>query len=255
MLSSPAPVSADPAAAGLAESSGQLNAAESSTTLTQASYRSVQDKVSGRINTKKTASDSSASGSSSSSSSVQGFTYYSSRGSTCYASGSILGAVLADVTSEEDRSSSGSRSSSGRAGPGSTCDVDVHSVQADIDRVRSVLELYKAASEGGIDPIEVAKHEGTFATVFRLELAKMQTAGIRGPCSSQCPCADYASTMRQLVSACSKAVSTAGASVDNRSIVQDCIYRGLPAMDAQLLDPAAGHRLEAVQQALHVFRE
>jgi hypothetical protein len=139
-----------------------------------------------------------------------------------YASGSILRAVLADVTSEEDRRSSGSRSSSGRAGPGSTRDVGVHSVQADIDRVRSVLELYKAASEGGIDPIEVAKHEGTFATVFRLELAKMQTAGIRGPC--QCPCADYASTMRQLVSACSKAVGEEGVDCDERSIVQDCIY-------------------------------
>jgi hypothetical protein len=61
--------------------------------------------------------------------------------------------------------------------------------------------------------------------------------------------------MRQLVRACSKAVSAAGATSSEGSSYQETVFSVLHAMAAQLLDPAAGHRLGAVQDALLVFRE
>jgi hypothetical protein len=61
--------------------------------------------------------------------------------------------------------------------------------------------------------------------------------------------------MQQLVRACSKAVSAAGAASSEHSKFQDAVLKGLPAMAAQLLNSAAGHRLNAVEDVLLVFRE
>jgi hypothetical protein len=122
-----------------------------------------------------------------------------------------------------------------------------------IDSARSVLEAYNDRSEAGKERT-VQEHAG-FAGLLRSQLGKMQMAGIRGACSRQCLCADYSSTMWQLVSACSKAAYAAGADGEEKSRIQGLIFRGLPAMAAQLLDPASGHRLDAVQDALQVFRQ
>lgn len=125
-------------------------------------------------------------------------------------------------------------------------------VQEVVDRARSVIGAYKAMEAGNLLSQE---DDAGVATMLRVQLGIMLMAGIRGPCSSQCLCVDYASTMRQLVSACSKAVSAEGASSNDHSIIQEATFRGLPAMAAQLLDPTAGHRLEAVQEALLALRE
>lgn len=75
--------------------------------------------------------------------------------------------------------------------------------------------------------------------------------------------------MQQLVRACSKAVRAVGAASNEQSAAggaasrfqeaasrfQEAILKGLPAMAGQLLNSAAGHRLNAAQDVLLVFRE
>jgi hypothetical protein len=60
--------------------------------------------------------------------------------------------------------------------------------------------------------------------------------------------------MQQLVRACSKAVRAVAAASNEQSRFQEAILKGLPAMAGQLLNSAAGHRLNAAQDALLVFR-
>jgi hypothetical protein len=108
-----------------------------------------------------------------------------------------------------------------------------------VDSARSVLEMYKHRIEEGKDVAGILN-------VLRMHLASLLTAGIPGPCSSQCSCAGIVT--------CSTAVVAAG-DKDKLNSVREAVVRGLPAMAAQLLDPAAGHRLDAVRDALQVFRE
>jgi hypothetical protein len=144
-------------------------------------------------------------------------------------------------TSSRRGSSSGSSSSSELA--------TVYAIRDIINSARTMVISYKLVT--GMGPTD--KEQAAFAGLLQLQLFQMQMAGIHGPCSSQCLCADYASTMRQLVRACHEAVSAAGSRVDKRN-VRDAVFRGLPVR-LRSCCTTAGHRLDAVQEALMAFRE
>lgn len=106
-------------------------------------------------------------------------------------------------------SSRSNRSSSSSSGTGTFSLHSDMSVKEVISYTRCVLQLYRNAEDLG-------KHEAVreLAPLVLMHFKKMLTAGRQfaaGVCSSRCSCADYTSTMRQLVRTCTKAVSAARA--------------------------------------------